>query len=168
MVYAPVDPCDSTRIYEVSGDPASKNNIAREQRNPDAGRIGAEIRRAWRQEVYDNDLTLQRLCDGLPKPIEQQLVLEDGDGSATCESVKRRANNWKMMNSTGRADMDLGTMENGRDSEDDDGGQDRDSSGDFMGLKREKKQKERDSTMDIATGVDHGDTRQRIASRRRQ
>ena len=36
---------------------------------------------------------LQRLYDILPKPIEQQLVLEDGDGSAKYESVKRRANN---------------------------------------------------------------------------
>ena len=38
------------------------------------------------------------------------------------------------MSSTGRADLDLGTMENGGENEDDDGGQDRDSSGDLMGL----------------------------------
>ena len=36
---------------------------------------------------------------------KQQLVLEDRDGSTTYKSVKRRANNWVMMNSTGRADM---------------------------------------------------------------
>ena len=35
-----------------------------------------------------------------PKPIEQQLVLEDRDGPATYESVKRTANNWIMMKST--------------------------------------------------------------------
>ena len=121
-----------------------------------------------RDKKCDNDLKLQRFFDIFSKPIEQQLVVEDRDGSATYESVKRRANIWIMMNSTGRADMDLGTMENGRDSEDDDGGQDRDSSGDFMGLKREKEQKERDNTMVIAAGVDNADTRQRIASRLRQ
>ena len=81
------------------------------------------------------DWKLQRLYDMLPEPIEQQLVLEDRDGSATYESVKRRANNWIMMNSTGRADMDFGTVGQGRDDEDDDGGQDRDSSGDLVGLK---------------------------------
>ena len=63
-----------------------------------------------RDKKNDNDLKLQRLYDILPKPIEQQLVLEDRDGSATYESVKRRANTWIMMNSTGRADMELGTM----------------------------------------------------------
>ena len=31
--------------------------------------------------------------------------------------------------------MDLVTMESGRDNEDDDGGQDKDSSGDLMGVK---------------------------------
>ena len=36
-----------------------------------------------------------------PKPIEQQLVQEDGDGSATYGEVKRRAIDWIMMNSTG-------------------------------------------------------------------
>ena len=36
------------------------------------------------------------------------------------------------MTSTGRADMEMGTMENEGDNEDDDGGQDRDSSGDLM------------------------------------
>ena len=47
-----------------------------------------------------------------PKPIEQQLVLEDRNGSATYdESVKRISNNWILMNSTGRADMGLETME---------------------------------------------------------
>ena len=50
-------------------------------------------------------------------------MLEDGDGSATYESVKRRANKLIMMNSTGRADMELGTMGKGGDNEDDDGGQ---------------------------------------------
>ena len=43
-----------------------------------------------RDKKYDNDLKLQRLYDKLPKPIEQLLVLEDRDGSATYESVKRR------------------------------------------------------------------------------
>ena len=34
-----------------------------------------------RENKYDNELKLQRLYDILPKPIEQQLVLEDRDGS---------------------------------------------------------------------------------------
>ena len=51
-----------------------------------------------RDKEYDHDLKLQRLCEQLPKPIERQLVLEDRDGSATFESVKRRANNWILMN----------------------------------------------------------------------
>ena len=59
------------------------------------------------------------------------------------------------MNSTGRADMDLGTVENGGDDEDGDEWQDRESN-------------ERDSTLDTATSVGSGDTRQRIASRWRQ
>ena len=46
--------------------------------------------------------------------------LEDSDGSARYESVKRTANNWIMMNSTGRADMELGTMGHGGDKEDND------------------------------------------------
>ena len=74
-----------------------------------------------RVKQNDHDLKLPRLSDILPKPIEHQSVLEDRDGSATHESVKRRANNWKMMNSTVRADMDLGTVGNGGDDEDDDG-----------------------------------------------
>ena len=73
-----------------------------------------------RDSKCDKDLKLQRLYGVLPKPIEQQLVLEDRDGSATFESVKRRANNWILMNSTGRSDMDLETMESGGDNEDDD------------------------------------------------
>ena len=48
-----------------------------------------------------------------PNPIERLLVLEDRDGPATHMSVKRRATIWTMMNSTGRADMDLGTWERG-------------------------------------------------------
>ena len=36
-----------------------------------------------RVKKYDNDLKLQRFYEILPKPIEQQLVLEDSDGSAT-------------------------------------------------------------------------------------
>ena len=52
-----------------------------------------------RDKKYDNDLKLQRLYDILPKPTEEQVVLED-----RC--------------STGRADMDLGTMENDGDRED--------------------------------------------------
>ena len=74
----------------------------------------------------------------LPKPIERQLVLEDSDGSATYESVKRRANNWTVMNSSARADMDSGTMGIVGDCEDDDGGQEGGSSGGLMGLKRGK------------------------------
>ena len=50
-------------------------------------------------------------------------MLEDRDGSATYESVKRRANNWILVNLTGRADMDLRTMGNGNDHEDNDGGE---------------------------------------------
>ena len=46
-----------------------------------------------KDKKYDNDLKLQRLYDILPTPIEQRLVLEHRDGSATYESVKRRANN---------------------------------------------------------------------------
>ena len=87
-----------------------------------------------RGKKYDNQLKLQRLYDILPKRIEQQLVLKDREGSAFFESVKRRANNWIMVHSTGRADMDLGTMGNGGGNEDDDGGQEGDSSGDLMGL----------------------------------
>ena len=63
-----------------------------------------------RDKKYDNDLELQRLHDVLPSRLSNSwLVLEDGDGSATYESVKRRANKWIMMSSTGRAHMDLGT-----------------------------------------------------------
>ena len=40
-----------------------------------------------RDKKYDNDLKLQRLYDILPKAIEQQLVLEERNGSATCQSV---------------------------------------------------------------------------------
>ena len=76
-----------------------------------------------RDKQCDNDLKLQRLYDTLPKPIDQQLALEDRGGSATYESVNRRADNWIMMNSTGRADMELGTKGKGGDTEDDDGGQ---------------------------------------------
>ena len=57
-----------------------------------------------RDKKYDNDLKLQRLYDILRKPMEKQLVLEERDGSATCESVKRRANIWTL-NSTARGDM---------------------------------------------------------------
>ena len=84
---------------------------------------------------YDNDLKTQMFSDILSKPIEQQLVLEDGEGSATHESVERRANNCIMMNSTGRAYIGLGTMGQERDNEDDDGKQEGDSSGNLMGLK---------------------------------
>ena len=120
-----------------------------------------------RDKKYDNDLKLQRLYNKLPKPIKQQLVLEERDGSATYESVKRRANYWILMNSTGSVDAWRRWKMEG-DNEDDDGGQDRDSSGDLMGLKRGKENKERDGTMDTATSLDSGDTQQRIASRRRQ
>ena len=105
----------------------------------------------------------------LPKPIERQLVLEDRDGSATYESVKRRATNWIVMNSTARADMDSGTMGIVGDCEDDDGGQDGDSSGDLMGLKGGKGKQ--------GIGQHNGycylcgqwrDSRQRIASQQQQ
>ena len=43
-----------------------------------------------RDKKYGNDLKLHRIYDILPKPIEQQLVLWDRDGSATHGSVKRR------------------------------------------------------------------------------
>ena len=82
-----------------------------------------------RDKKYDNYLKWQMLYDILPKPIEQQLVLEDRDGPAT------KSKRLDFDDSTGRADMDLGTMENGGDNEDDDGGRDRDPSGDLMGLK---------------------------------
>ena len=64
-------------------------------------------------------------------------MLQDRDGSATYESVKRRAIYWVLMNCTGRADW-------------------------------RGKTKERDNTMDTASSVDSGDTRQRFASRQRQ
>ena len=44
-----------------------------------------------RNKKYENDLKTQMFSNILPKPIQQQLVLEDGDGSATHESVERRA-----------------------------------------------------------------------------
>ena len=63
------DQRDGARIH---GEVSCEDNIRREQRDPDAGRTGAEIRIA-----HDNDLKLQRLYDILPKPVEQLLVLED-------------------------------------------------------------------------------------------
>ena len=60
-----------------------------------------------RDKKYDNDLKLQRLYDILLQPVIQQLGLEDRDGSAAYESVKRRADNWILMNSMGQAEMDL-------------------------------------------------------------
>ena len=65
-------------------------------------------------QMLEELVMLQRLYDIQPKPVEQQLLLEDISGSATYESVKRISNNWILMNSTGRADMDLETLENGR------------------------------------------------------
>ena len=50
--------------------------------------------------------------------------------------------------------------------EEDDGGQDRDSSGDLMGLKGKRANKERDSTMDTATRMDSGETRQSHAGKK--
>ena len=38
--------------------------------------------------------------------------------------MKRRANSWILMNSTERADVDLGTVKTGGDNEGDEGGQD--------------------------------------------
>ena len=98
-----------------------------------------------RDKKYDNDLKLKRLRDILPKPIEQHLVLVNKDGSLTHESVKRRASNWINV--------------------DHDGGQFRDSSGDLMGLREERENKDRAGTMDTATAVE---IPQRIASRQQQ
>ena len=44
-----------------------------------------------------------------------------------------------MVNSTGRADMDFGTVGNGSGYEDNEGGEELDSSGDLMGLNGGKK-----------------------------
>ena len=80
------DHCDSTRNHEeVTGNSSSKNNVRREQRKTNA--------EEHRDKQYHDDSVLQRLYAILPKPNEQQLVLEDRYGSATHESVKRRANN---------------------------------------------------------------------------
>ena len=96
-------------------------------------------------------------------------MLEDRDGSATYESVKRRASNWMVMNSTARADIDSGTMGIVGDCEDDDGGQDGDSSGDLMGLKGGKGKTRYGSAQWILLLVwTVGDTRQRIASQQQQ
>ena len=124
--------CDSARIHEeITGIPRAKNSSEMSS----AIQMLEELLRKYEEhkdKTYDNDLKLQKLYDILLKPIEQQLVLKDSDGSATYESVKRRANNWIMMNSTGREDMELGTMGHGRDNEDNNGGQEGDSSGDLM------------------------------------
>ena len=111
-----------------------------------------------RDRKYDNDLKLQRLYDILPKPFEQQLA-------ATYESVKRGANNWIMMNSTGRADADLGTMGNGGEYEDDDGGR---LVGRLEGTDRRKGKTRKGTTQWTLLPVWTVETRQRIASRRRQ
>ena len=92
--------------------PPSEDDSRREQRDPDVEELVRKYEE-HRDKKCDSDLKLQRLYDIFPKPTEQQLVLdEDTDGSATYESLKRRANNWKMTISTGRADMDLGMMGN--------------------------------------------------------
>ena len=67
-----------------------------------------------------------------PQAIIQQLVFEGRDGSATYESVKRRADNWILMNSMGEAEMDLRTMGNGGEHEDSEGRDEQDSAGDIM------------------------------------
>ena len=46
-----------------------------------------------RNKKHDNDLNLQRLHQVTPKQNETTVVLEDRGGSATHESVKRRAGN---------------------------------------------------------------------------
>ena len=81
-------------------------------------------------------MKLQRMFGLFPKPIEQQLVLEDRDGLATDESVKQRVNKWIMMNSTGRPD--IGTTRKGGDNQDNEGGE-LGSSEDLTGLKGGKK-----------------------------
>ena len=48
------DQCDGARIHEeVPGDSQSEDNVRREQRDPDAGRSGTEVRRALRQEIRE-------------------------------------------------------------------------------------------------------------------
>ena len=87
-----------------------------------------------RDKKYVNDLTLQRLYEHSPSRLGNSWRLKSAH-----ESVKRRANNWTTMNSTGRADIDLKTMGNGREHEDHDGGEELDSSGDLMERKEGKK-----------------------------
>ena len=86
--------CDSTRIHEeITGNSPSKDDLRGEQHNVQMLDVLVRKYEEHTEKTYDNDLKLQRLYDRLPKPVEQQLVLEDRYGSATCESVKRRANN---------------------------------------------------------------------------
>ena len=103
MEYAPVTSATAQGFMKKSLQILpSEDNIRREQRDL-AIQMLEEL--VWkfkehRDKKCDNDLKLQSLCT------------IDRDWSATYESVKRRANNWILMNLTGRADKDLGTVEN--------------------------------------------------------
>ena len=72
------DQCDTTRIHEeIDGNSASEKYVGRES---GAIQMLEELVKKYeehRDKKYVNDLKLQRLYDILPKPIEQQLVLED-------------------------------------------------------------------------------------------
>ena len=120
MEYAPATSATAQRFMKKSLE------IRRAKTTSDVR--SAEEYAEHRDKKYDNDWNFQRLYDILPNPIEPELVLEDRNGSETFESVKRRAKNWRLMNSTRRADMNLGTMEYGVDHENNGGGQDKDSS----------------------------------------
>ena len=112
-----------------------------------------------REKIYDNDLKVQRFHDSLPKSIEQQLVLEKRDGSATHESLKRRANNWIMINSTRQGDMNLETMVNGGDHKDNEEGEVVGVAGRLNGGKmsgRDTRQRTVSRQQQCATAVDSG------------
>ena len=80
------DQCDGARIHdEVGVDSPREDDSRREQRDPDAGKYEEH-----RDNKYDNDLKLQRPYEILPRPIEQQLVLKDRDGSATFQSKSKQ------------------------------------------------------------------------------
>ena len=64
------DQCVGTRIHEeVPGNPRAET----------ASDVGSSI------QMLEELVQLQRLYDIQPKPIEQQLLLEDRNGSATYE-----------------------------------------------------------------------------------
>ena len=66
------DQCDSTRIHEeVSGDSSSENNIRREQRSANDGRIGEKVRGAQRHGLRRQPEIAEFTYDTFPKPIGQ-------------------------------------------------------------------------------------------------